>query len=187
MSCKVLVIPEDPTYNGYLLKPLTERVLAEAGRPNAQVLVLRDPKTGGFTQACELIENGKLQDRYGYYDLWLFLPDGDQTRSLQTLEAGVQNQKAKLIASYLTPEVEVTLIAGHPKADVRGWQEKKQLTRFKEEVFEPFLASNGNPTAPGEGRGQLMLEALTNYQRMKQLVPELTELERRITETLANR
>lgn len=31
MSVRVLVIPEDPTHNGYILKPLVEMVLAEAG------------------------------------------------------------------------------------------------------------------------------------------------------------
>ena len=175
MSCKVLVIPEDPTYNGYLLKPLVERLLGEAGKPKAQVLVLRDPKTGGFSEACELIRNGKLRDRYGYYDLWLFLPDGDQTTVLQTLEESVKDQKATLIASYLTPEVEVTLIAGHPSADTKGWQAKKEHPRFKEEIFAPFLEQHGNPTAPGDGREKLMHEALKNYQRIKQLVPEVAE------------
>lgn len=31
MSLRVLVIPEDPTHNGYILRPLTEMVLADAG------------------------------------------------------------------------------------------------------------------------------------------------------------
>jgi hypothetical protein len=184
MSCKVLVIPEDPTYNGYLLKPLVERLLDEAGKPKAQVLILRDPKTGGFSDACDLIQSGKLRDRYGYYDLWLFLPDGDQARVLQTLEDGVKDQKARLIASYLTPEVEVTLIAGHPQADTKGWQAKKEHPRFKEDIFVPFLTEFGNPTAPGDGRQRLMLEALKNYPRIKQLVPEVADLEKRIATAL---
>ncbi len=184
MSCKVLVIPEDPTYNGYLLKPLASRLLSEAGKPKAQILVLRDPKTGGFTQACELIGTGKLRERYGYYDLWLFLPDGDQNRDLRTLETLVTNQKAKLVSEYLTPEVEVAVVAGHPQGDTRDWQTKKQHPKFKEAIFTPFLAAHGNRTAPGQSREKLMLEALSNYERMKQLVPELAELERRVTTAL---
>jgi hypothetical protein len=46
MSCKVLVIPEDPTYNGYLLKPLVERVLEEVDKPKAQVLIFAGPEDG---------------------------------------------------------------------------------------------------------------------------------------------
>lgn len=184
MSCKVLVIPEDPTYNGYLLKPLVERLLSESGKPKAQVLVLRDPKAGGFSDACDLVQSGRLRERYGYYDLWLFLPDGDQVRVLQTLEDGIVDQKARLIASYLTPEVEVTLIAGHPNADTTGWEAKKQHPQFKEAIFVPFLAEYGNPTAPGAGREKLMREALQNYQRIKQLVPEVADLELRLTAAL---
>ena len=184
MSCKVLVIPEDPTFNGYLLKPLVERLLDEAGKPKAQVLVLRDPKPGGFEHAWSLIANGGLQRRYGYYDLWLFLPDGDKSKDLGLLEATVTNQKAPLIASYLTPEVEVTLVAGHPDADTKGWQEKRRHPKFKEAVFMPFLNAYGNTTAPGQGREKLMREALQNYDRMKQLVPELAALEARVSAAL---
>jgi len=181
MSFKALVIPEDPTFNGYLLKPLAERLLAESGKPKAQVLVLRDPKTGGFSQAWDLIESGSLNARYGYYDLWLFLPDGDQTRDLSKLEQTVQNQRAPLIASYLTPEVEVAILAGHPNADTTGWQAQKMHPRFKEEIFGPFLKKYGNASAPGEGRERLMLDALKNYARMKRLLPEIAAIEKRIS------
>ena len=37
MSFRVLVIPEDPTWNGYILKPLTKALLNDAGKPNAKV------------------------------------------------------------------------------------------------------------------------------------------------------
>ncbi len=141
---------------------------------------MRDPKTGSFEQAFELIQSGTLRPRYGYYDLWVFLPDGDKTKNLANLEESAKDQKAKLIACYLTPEVEVALIAGHPKADTKGWKEKKENLKFKEAIFEPFLAENGNLTAPGQGREKLMREALKNYQRMKQLVPELAQFESRV-------
>jgi hypothetical protein len=186
MSCKVLVIPEDPTYNGYLLKPLVERLLDEAGKPKAQVLILRDPKTGGFEHACDLIASGELRGRYGYYDLWVFLPDGDQLKDLANLEACVQNQKAPLIACYVIPEVEVTVIAGHPVANTADWAELRSHPNFKEQIFKPFLDAHGNPRAPGQGREKLMLEALKNYNRMKQLVPELADVEARIAETLGD-
>ena len=183
VSYKVLVIPEDPTFNGYILKPLTERVLAEAGKPRAQILVLRDPKTGGFEQAWKLIAEGSLKARYGHFDLWLFLPDGDKTRDLATLEATVRGQKAKLLACYIKPEVEVAIIAGHPKADTVGWAEKRAHSKFKETVFEPFLAANGNPTAPGGGRETLTRDALKNYDRIMKLVPEIKDLENRVAES----
>jgi hypothetical protein len=39
MSLNVLVIPENPTYNGAILQPLCERLFAECGRPRANVEV----------------------------------------------------------------------------------------------------------------------------------------------------
>lgn len=180
MSFKVLVIPEDPTYNGYLLKPLVERILREVGKPHAQVLVLRDPKTGSFENAYDLIKNGSLCSRYGYYDLWLFLPDGDKHKDLTKLEESASDQKVTLIAAYLNPEVEATIIAGHPSADVRGWDRMRAHPQFKEKVFQPFLEAHGNPTSPGQGREKLMKEALQNYDRLKKLMPELAALEKRV-------
>ena len=48
MSFKVLVIPEDPTHNGYILKPLVESILTDAGKPNARVTVLTNSRLQGY-------------------------------------------------------------------------------------------------------------------------------------------
>ncbi len=79
MSFRVLVIPEDPTYNGYILQPIVERMLAELGKPNAHVVVLPNPKLNGYPHAVSAIR-GDLVDRYRHFDLWLFLPDGDRAK-----------------------------------------------------------------------------------------------------------
>ncbi len=77
MSFKVLVIPEDPTLNGYILKPLTEAVLAAAGKPKAKVIVLSKPSVGGYDQALRAIKE-TLPDAYSHWDLWIFIPDADR-------------------------------------------------------------------------------------------------------------
>ena len=51
MSFTVLVIPEDPVLNGHILKPLTEAVMADAGRPAAKVDVLSNPRLRGYDDA----------------------------------------------------------------------------------------------------------------------------------------
>ena len=48
MSFNVLVIPEDPTLNGHILKPLAERLLKDAGKPKARVKVLDKPRLRGY-------------------------------------------------------------------------------------------------------------------------------------------
>jgi hypothetical protein len=48
MSFKVLIIPEDPTNNGYILKPLIKKMMKECGKQNAQVDVLVIPEFKGI-------------------------------------------------------------------------------------------------------------------------------------------
>ena len=69
MSTRVLVIPEDPTNNGYILKPLVEMVMEEVGRPRARVTVLTNPRLRGYDHAARAIRND-LAVRYRYLDLW---------------------------------------------------------------------------------------------------------------------
>ena len=64
MSFKVLVIPEDHTHNGAILKPLVQAVLADAGKLAADVRVLDNPRVQGFEQAVAAI--GRLFLRIGH-------------------------------------------------------------------------------------------------------------------------
>jgi hypothetical protein len=91
MSLRVLVIPEDPTNNGYILKPLVERMMVEVNKPNARVVVLPNPRMQGYDHAVSAIR-GELGGRWGHYDLWLFLPDADRAKGLNELELELQNQ-----------------------------------------------------------------------------------------------
>jgi hypothetical protein len=186
MSFRVLIIPEDPTYNGYILKPLVERMLGEAGRPQATVRLLTNPKLGGIEQAKEAIRS-RLAVAYGHFDLWLFLPDADRASSLEELEQQVSAQGAPLLCCAARPEVEAWLLAGHRDKLRRGWKEIIGHPRLKEDVFEPFLARHGDPRRAGGGRDLLMEETLRNYRGLLELCPELKELEVRLRQRLAGK
>lgn len=71
----MLVIPEDPTYNGAILRPLVERMLKDCGKRNVQVTVLSNLKVAGFQHACGRMPD--IVERYAHFDLLLFLPDAD--------------------------------------------------------------------------------------------------------------
>jgi len=71
VSFSVLVVPEDPTHNGYILRPLIGRILSECGKPNAKIDVLSSPGGKENENAKSLIEN-ELLDRYLHMDLMLF-------------------------------------------------------------------------------------------------------------------
>jgi hypothetical protein len=183
MSFRVLVIPEDPTYNGYILRPLVEKMLAEAGRPNARVVVLANPKLDGYDDAVRAIK-GELAERYGHFGLWLFLPDADRAAGLDGLEQTLETKGICLKCCAAKPEVEAWLLAGHRQHLSVTWPEIRAHPRLKEEVFEPFVLEHGDPRSPGNGRESLMRETLSNYRSLLEMCPELKELDERLRRLL---
>jgi hypothetical protein len=187
LSFEVLVIPEDPANNGYILKPLVSRILAQCGKASAKVTVLTNPRAKGYEHAKALLRN-QLFERYRHKDLLLFLPDADgkdRSAEFRSLEEAASHQSVRLLCCAAEPEVEIWLLAGYRDRLGTRWQEIRNDTSVKENVFHPFLAANGNPKAPGGGRDVLMVQALNGYSALLQLCPELADLERRIREILA--
>lgn len=179
MSFQVLVIPEDPTYNGYILKPLVERMLREVGKPNARVTVLTNPKLNGYPHAVSAIKND-LADRYRHLDLWLFLPDGDRASGLTDLEKELSEQGVRLLCCAAEPEVEAWLLAGFRDQLGISWNDVRSHHRLKEDVFEPFLAQHGDARSPGGGRERLIGQTLTHYKGLLSVCRELAQLEDRL-------
>lgn len=179
MSFQVLVIPEDPTYNGYILQPIVERMLTELGKPNARVVILTNPKLNGYAHAVSAIR-GDLVDRYAHFHLWLFLPDADCASNLEGLESESVGKGVHLLCCAAVPEVEAWLLAGHRDKLSLSWGEVRQHRRLKEDIFEPFLAQYGDSRSPGGGRERLVCETLGNYRGLLSVCPELGELHTRL-------
>lgn len=187
MSYKVLVIPEDPTHNGYILKPLVEAILADAGKPNAKVTVLTNPKLEGYDQATKAIRE-KLPDSYGFWDLWIFIPDADRAtpEAMRQLESELADKKINLLCCPAQPEVEIYACFPY-RAEIReGWEAARTDARFKENVFEPLLASHGDERRAGGGRDLMITEALTSRQALYQFCPELRNLRDRIISAITS-
>jgi hypothetical protein len=199
MSFRVLIVPEDPTYNGSILKPLCERILADCGKPNAHVEILSNPRTRGYEHAKALVATSIL-DLYPMMDIVLFLPDADDKQrqtEFQALEdefnaqAASTSRRTRLFCCAAVQEVEIWLLAGHlPKLTAAGWNwaSIRADRSVKENYFQPFLNNHGEDKLryPDQGRRQLMLEGLANYGSIKQRCPELAELERRMQEHIAS-
>jgi hypothetical protein len=154
-----LIVPEDPTYNGHILKPLIERILEHCGKPNAKVTVLSEPRLQGYNHAKEKLP--EILDRYLHLDLILFLVDADgkdRTGEFTNLE----KRSTKLLCAAAVQEVEIWLLAGHADKLAIQWQTIRQNISVKEQIFAPFLAANGDPRRYGEGRDLLMKQALEN-------------------------
>ncbi|MEA2601953.1 MAG: hypothetical protein QOF89_2945 [Acidobacteriota bacterium] len=187
MSLKVLVIPEDPANNGYILQPLVERMLTECGRPRAKVTVLRRPRPQGYDHAKKLLRT-QLFEEYRFMNFFLFLPDGDgkdRSAEFQSLEREAEGWGIRLVCCAAIHVVETWLLAGHQdRLEGRRWQDVRSDVSVKKNVFAPFLARYGNPKAPGGGRDLLMAKTLSGYRSLLKRCPELAELERRIREAL---
>lgn len=182
MSLKVLVIPEDPTNNGYILKPLVSKLLDLCGKPHAKVSVLTNPKADGYDHAKKLLRTQVL-DRYAHMDLLLFLPDSDgqdKQPEFDELERVAREKSISLLCCAANPEVEIWLLAGHiDKLDFK-WDELRKHHRLKEDVFNPFLEKNGDHRRAGGGRDLLMMETLKNIDGLLGRCNELAKLMDRI-------
>ena len=189
MSFRTLVVPEDPTLNGYILKPLAEALLEDAGRPRAKVKVLDNPRVRGYAHAVQAIRGDDLHAGYVFYDLWLFFPDADRAKpdAMESLEAASRSRGVSLLCCPAQPEVEIYACVAF-RDDLPGtWDHVRTHPRMKEDVFEPLLAKHGHPRRPGRGRDLMITKSLRNLPRLLQLCPETKRLRDRIVARLQDR
>ena len=181
MSYKVLVIPEDPTNNGYILKPLMQAILTDAGKPNAKVDVLTNPKLAGYDHALRAIKE-ELADRYGFWDLWVFMPGADRAapQAMTALETTLAGKGVKLLCCPAQPEVEIYACAPYRQEIQGGWKAAREDIKMKEDVFDPLLKKHGDARRAGAGRDLMITESLENLPLLFQLCPELKALRDRI-------
>ena len=184
MSTRVLVIPEDPTNNGYILKPVVEMVMEEVGRPRARVAVLTNPRLRGYDHAVRAIHN-ELAVRYRHRDLWLFFPDADRATpdAMKYLEDSLKSEDITLLCCPARPEVEIYACVAYRDAIGIRWQVARNHTTFKETVFEPLLNAHGDKR-PGGGRGRMTKQSLANRQSFFSRCPEIAKLRDRIERAL---
>ena len=185
MSLRVLVIPEDPTNNGYILRPLVQALVAAAGRPRAVVTVLSNPRLTGFDHAARALRDD-LSTRYRHYDLWLFMPDADRAvpAAMTGYEAELAQQGVRLLTCAAQPEVEIYACTAFRNEIGMPWEQARAHHRFKEQVFEPLLAKYGDSRRPGGGRDQMIAASLARFPSLLQLCPELGQLRDRIAEVV---
>lgn len=188
MSFRVLVIPEDPTWNGYILTPLAKTLLADAEKPASKVTLLTNPRLRGYDQALRAIRD-ELPDLYGFFDLWLFFPDADRANAdaMLRLEAELRTKGITLFCCPAQPEVEIYACVAFRDDLPDNWEDARTHTRMKEEVFEPLLAMHGDPRRPGGGRDLMINESLRNLPLLFQLCPEIEHLRDRIAAFLQDR
>ncbi len=181
MSLTVLVIPEDPTNNGYILKPLIEALLADIGKPHAKVHVLTSPRLNGYSDALKAI-NGELADRYGHWDLWIFVPDADlaSPETMANMESALAAKGVALLCSPAQPEVEIYACVAHSDKLGAPWSTVRNSEKMKELYFAPLLRDLGDSRRAGGGRDQFIAASLSTMSKLYRFCPELAVLRDRM-------
>jgi hypothetical protein len=182
---KVLVIPEDPKHDQYLLKPLVEAAITHSGKPGALVRICNHRLIGGdatvlnFENLCEIVEDNQL------YEVFVLVVERDclagRRAALDNLALRLHKQfpDKRFVAQCAHEEIEVWVLAGMkdlPKA--WKWVDVRSHCDPKETYFDDYVKLRGIEDSPGYGRQILGREAAAQYRnRVRGKCPEIRVIE----------
>jgi hypothetical protein len=151
-ALKVLIIPEDQTYDGYILKPIVEAMISDLGW-RAAVDVLPEPRLRGASDALDKHLIASITEANPMIDLFLLIVDRDCDRFGNVTKASERQkeQEGRLLACVAREEVEVWMLALHTKRLPIGFREVLADCDPKEKWADPLLDELGR-TGPGGGR-----------------------------------
>ena len=176
---KVLVIPEDPTLDQYVLKPVVEHIFRDLKR-SARVFVLQDPHLRGFSEALARKTIGRILDERPMIDLFLLIVDRDCVDGRQTqLDARVAqatDSGKSMLGCLAIEEVEVWALALH-RSELPRWSDVRADCHPKEKYFDPLVREKKWQEGPGKGRASAMTALSGNWRSLKSLCPELQQLQ----------
>jgi hypothetical protein len=174
---KVLIIPEDPTLDQHILKPIVERTLADLGR-SARVFVLQDPHLRGIQDALDADQVTTIIRDNPMIDLFLLIADRDCDRFGNTAKAAARqhDHPEKLIACLAVEEVEVWMLALHRGQLEASWNEVRAECDPKERFARPFLDECGWSGLVGRGRKRAMRDLGRQWTGLVKVCPEIAEL-----------
>ena len=173
---KVLIIPEDPTHDPHIIKPIIQALLDELGR-KAWVDVLRDPHLRGTSEALDAATIAAIVTENPMIDLFLLVIDRDCNREGNESKAATRAREhdGKLIACLAKQEVEVWLLALHTEQLDAPWQSIRAECDPKERFGEPLLRRLGS-VGPGAGRKAAMRALPGNLRPLLSRCDELAQL-----------
>ncbi len=175
---RVLVIPEDPYLDQYILKPVIAALFDDLGR-TPQVEVLQKPRLRGVAQALDVTILSAIVLDNRMIDLFLLVVDRDCDGQRQDAVGALERRHpGKLIACLAVEEVEVWMLALHRDALTARWSEIVGECHPKERFAEPFLVERGWNTSLGRERAMRSLRG--QWKTLVSLCPELAALRERV-------
>jgi hypothetical protein len=187
----VLIIPEHPSKDQYILKPLFTRLFQQIGARNTRVEVCQDPVLGNVDEALKserLLEI--VEKRQAMTDIFILCVDRDGQAGRRQRLAQIENEfenGPKFFTENAWEEVETWVLAGLDLPGTWRWQNVRAEVNVKEQYFEPLAAQRGLTNAPGGGRRTLGEEASRNISAIRLKCPEdFDALARRLEATIAH-
>ncbi len=174
---RVLIIPEDPTLDAHVVRPVVERIFRDLHR-SARVEVLRDPHLRGVAQALNPdVVAGILQDNR-MIDLFVLVVDRDCDREGNSAKAAARQEEhaGKLIAVLAREEVEVWALAPHRSSLNAPWSDIRADCDPKERYFDPFIVQRGWSETVGRGRKRAMRDLGAAWSGVLSVCPEIAAL-----------
>ncbi len=174
---KVLIIPEDPTYDQYIVKPVIQRVMQDC-ELRAHVDVLFNPHIRGARQALKQMTIEGIISDYPMIDLLILVVDRDCDREdhskKATARVGEQpDRQTCLPGRRRGGGLDVAL--HHRELRVR-WSEVRSECDTKERFAEPLLDELGATPSIGRGRKKAMREIGRSWTGLKSRCPEINDL-----------
>ena len=184
---KVLVIPEDPTLDQYILKPIVTRIFADLGK-SPRIGVLSNPRLRGVAQALDSAILADIVSNHPMIDLFLVLVDrdGDTRRSGLARQRETEHQ-GRLFVCLGIEEIEVWMLAIHREGLDVSWKEIRAEGHPKERFAQPFLEEKAPRLDPGGGRAWAMRDLGARWRGVLQCCEELDELRQRVGDWLEAR
>ena len=172
----MLVIPEDPTYDQYLLRPLIAKLFESIGK-RAKVRICQNPVLGGKGEALKKERIREIVNQYrGMIDVFILCVDRDgppgPRNALDGIEASQRGGKAHFLGQEAWEEIETWVLAGLKLPSNWGWFEVRQEIHVKETYFDRLVEQRGLADSPGRGRKRLGSEAARKISAIRGKCPE---------------
>jgi hypothetical protein len=181
---KILVVPEDPMLDQYILKPVVERLFADLGL-SARVNVLWNPRLRSVDEALNPSVVRDIVETYSMIDLFLLIVDRDaDEHRAQRARMREAEHPGRLLACLAVEELEVWMLALHRERLPASWEEIRGERDPKERFAHPFLAAHAPKLDAGQGRKWAMRDLGTRWKGLLAVCPELADLKNRIAGAL---
>lgn len=187
---KVLIVPEDPRSDQYILKPLIEQLVESIGKSTARIRVCQAPVLGGIGEALKLERLLEIVERYqAMTDLFILCVDRDGDRGrrqrLDQIEDKLQGDYV-FLSENAWEEIETWALAGLNLPGNWKWKDVRTEVQVKERYFDILARDRGVADGPGGGRKVLGEEASRNVKTIRRKCRgDFGALARRIEDVLA--